>query len=92
MKLNQVDLLNCKMQLMKNGKLASEGVGSACLASPINAAIWLARKMAVLGSPLQEGDIILSGALGPMVLIEPGDTYKAKIEGLGDVSVSVSNI
>ncbi len=90
-RLENLDLLNCKMQMYKNGDLASEGVGAACLGSPINAVLWLAKMMADLGEPLQAGQVILSGALGPMVTAESGDEIKAVIEGLGEVSVAFGN-
>lgn len=82
-KLEEINLLDCKMQLFKNGQLASEGVGSACLGNPLNAALWLANTMIDLGSPLRKGEIILSGALGPMVVFDIGDHLSASIEGLG---------
>ncbi len=89
-RLENVDLINCKMTMYKNGELVSEGTGAACLGSPINACIWLAKTMAAHGSPLKAGEVILSGALGPMSAVEAGDNIKAVIEGLGEVSVAFS--
>jgi 2-keto-4-pentenoate hydratase len=83
-----LDLLDCKMVLKKGDEVVSQGSGRACLGSPLNAVQWLARVMAQGGTPLVEGDIVLSGALGPMVQAEPGATYIACIDGLGETSVS----
>ena len=86
-RLESLDLINCKMVMEKNGKTASEGKGSDCLGSPINAMLWLAKTMARLGKPMKAGDVILTGALGPMLNVEAGDHFRAEIEGLGEVSV-----
>ncbi len=87
-KLENVDLINSKMQMTKNGKVVSEGSGAACLGSPLNATLWLVNTMAKLGTPLKAGEVILSGALGPMAAVEAGDRFEASFTGLGTVSVS----
>lgn len=87
-KLDGLDLFTCGMALEVNDQIASVGAGAACLGNPLNAAAWLARVMIANGSALRAGDILLTGALGPMVAISPGDRVKASIGGLGTVSFS----
>ncbi|MEM7572432.1 MAG: fumarylacetoacetate hydrolase family protein [Bacteroidota bacterium] len=86
--LDDFDLINCKMEMNLNGELVSTGTGGACLGSPLNAALWLARQMAELGKPLRAGHVLLSGALGPVTNVVTGDTVHAAIDGLGEVSVT----
>ncbi|CAN5227418.1 2-keto-4-pentenoate hydratase [soil metagenome] len=78
-----LDLRTCGMALEINGKVASLGAGVACLGHPLIAAAWLARAFAAAGEPLHAGDIIMTGALGPMVALSPGDSVVATIGGLG---------
>lgn len=86
--LDDIDIVNCKMNMTINGELKSSGSGKDCMGSPLNAVLWLARKMQSLGQPLQAGELILSGSLGPMAVVEAGDHVEAVFEGLGTVSVS----
>lgn len=86
--LHEVDLEHCKMSMTQNGEVASEGTGKACMDSPLNAALWLAQTMQQLGSPVKAGDIVLTGALGPMVNVEANQAFVASIDGLGNVGVS----
>jgi 2-keto-4-pentenoate hydratase len=85
-KLAGLDLYTCGMALEINDKIVSVGAGAACLGHPLIAAAWLGRVMCANGTPLKAGDILLTGALGPMAAISPGDHVKASIGGLGTVS------
>lgn len=88
--LDEFDLVNTKMVMTKNTNIVSEGSGKACLGSPLNSMLWLAKKMMDLGNPLQAGELILTGSLGPMTDVGVGNMVEASFEGLGSVSVTFS--
>lgn len=84
-RLHEFDPRLCGAVVEHRGEPVSTGAGAACLGNPLNATLWLARKMAEVGRPLRRGDIVLSGALGPMVNVQPGDAFTLRISGLGSV-------
>ncbi|MBV4396589.1 fumarylacetoacetate hydrolase family protein [Advenella alkanexedens] len=84
--LDALDLALEGMVLRKNHQIASIGVGAACLDHPLYACMWLARTMIEVGRPLQAGDVLLSGALGPMVAVAQGDSIQLDLTHLGQVS------
>lgn len=81
-----LDLEGAAMEMTINGKPASTGVGAAALGNPLNAAAWLARTLAERQEPLKAGDILLAGALGPMVTLQAGDEVRAEVAGIGACS------
>ncbi|HZZ10195.1 MAG TPA: fumarylacetoacetate hydrolase family protein [Paraburkholderia sp.] len=90
-KLDAFDAIQCGMVMERRGDQVSIGVGAACLGNPLHAALWLANTMTRVGAPLKAGDIVLTGALGPMVSVHAGDVFTAYIEGLGSVSASFAH-
>ncbi|MES2492584.1 MAG: fumarylacetoacetate hydrolase family protein [Pseudomonadota bacterium] len=81
-----LDIWTAGMVMQINGEPVSLGVGAAALGHPLNAAAWLANTLAARGEPLKAGDIVLAGALGPMVALKPGDHVRAVVGGIGECS------
>lgn len=81
-----LDIYSCGMVMEIGGKIVSLGAGAAALGHPLKAAAWLASTLAERGEPLKAGDILLTGALGPMATLVPGNHVRAIVGGLGEVS------
>ncbi|WP_030176761.1 MULTISPECIES: 2-keto-4-pentenoate hydratase [Actinomycetes] len=88
--LEEVAPVEVQMTMTIDGELVSAGDGAACLGDPLHALTWLARRAREFGEPLRAGQVILSGALGPMCAINPGSTVTAEISGLGSVTAHFS--
>jgi len=54
--------------------------------------VWLANTMCERGTPLRAGECIMTGALGPMVPIAPGDEIRAELKPIGSVSTRLEPV
>ncbi len=94
--LGRLELADCAMTMRRGGagkggeggEVVSTGTGADVLGHPLASVAWLAATVRDLGSPLRAGEVILSGSLGPMVPVAPGDVFLADISGLGQVSAT----
>lgn len=85
---NSLDLAAVMMQIEKNGQPAGSGLGSAVQGHPAEAVAWLANTLGEYGIPFRKGEIILSGALAPLIPAGAGDRFSLTAEGMGSCSIS----
>lgn len=90
--LGGLNLEGAAMTMTVNGRVVSTGIGAAVMGNPLNAAAWLARTLAEAGEPLKAGDVLLAGALGPMVALKAGDIVRTEIGGVGTCSFNFSRV
>lgn len=84
--LADLDIREARMEMRVNGTVASTGKGAACLGNPLHALAWLADSMCERGTPLVAGQCVMTGSLGPMVPLTPGDEVQVAVDNLGAVS------
>jgi 2-keto-4-pentenoate hydratase len=87
-RLDQLQPVDVRMEMSVDGAVVSQGSGAACLGDPLAALAWLATAARDLGDPLRAGQVVLSGALGPMVAVVPGMRVSATLTGLGPVATT----
>jgi 2-keto-4-pentenoate hydratase len=88
--LEEFEPKNAQMTMTRGNEIVSSGSGDVCLGDPLHALAWLARTARDVGDPLLAGQVVLSGALGPMVAVTAPSHFAAQITGLGSVSVTFS--
>lgn len=82
-----LDLSEVTMQVRHNGAPSVAGVGAAVQGHPAQAVAWLANTLGEYGIPFRKGEIILSGALAPLVPVKAGDHFEMTVSGLGSCSI-----
>lgn len=86
----QLNLANLEMKLYRNDDPAVTGHSRQCMGNPLTACLWLVRELARRGTPIQAGELILSGSLGPMVETRAGDRIHLEISTLGSLTCQFS--
>jgi 2-oxopent-4-enoate/cis-2-oxohex-4-enoate hydratase len=82
-----LDLRTMGMTLRKNGVVVSTGAGAACLGNPVNAVVWLVNTLGELGTTINAGEVLMSGALGPVSPVKAGDNVSVNSGRMGEVRV-----
>jgi 2-keto-4-pentenoate hydratase len=85
--LSEFDTRLCGMVLTADNEIVSLGVGAASLGDPLAAFAWLAELAIKQGDPIRKGEVVLTGALGPMVPLVKGKHYKLEIAGFAPLQV-----
>jgi 2-keto-4-pentenoate hydratase len=86
--LQHFDLRYTGMVVEKNGEIIATGATGAVLGNPAQSVAWLVNKLAAVELALEEGEMVLSGALTGAVRMAAGDVLKATFGGgLGGVGV-----
>ena len=83
------DASTLQMTTTKNDVLASQGTGKAVLGNPLHSLLWLAQQKIADGQPLRKGEIVMTGAMGPVVTGRSGDEIVVHIGTAAPVSVSI---
>ena len=84
-----LDLAALGMRTLINGKVVGQGVGGDVLGHPLEALAWLANSLIRRGRQLRAGDIVLTGSIGALQMLQPGDTMVSHADGLGEAHLSV---
>lgn len=88
---DRLKLDRASVSLVINGEVKERGTGDAVLGHPANSAAMLANMLARKQQKLTAGSVILTGGVTGAVMLKRGDSVSAHVEGLGDVSFTVSS-
>ena len=75
------DMRYTGMVVEKDGDVIATGAAGAVMGNPAQSVAWLANKLAELELAIEEGDMVLAGALTGAVRMAPGEAIKATFGG-----------
>lgn len=87
-----VDLTGAEIVLERDGREVGRGQAGDALGSPWRALLWLSHALLHEGRALEVGEVVLTGALGPVQGLLPSKAagrYRVTVEGLGSASVEI---
>ena len=82
-----VDLRWTGAILRRNGDVVATGLGAAVLDDPVEALVWLARRMGRYGQRIEAGQVVLSGSFIAPIECPPGTRIAADFGPFGGVSL-----
>jgi 2-keto-4-pentenoate hydratase len=77
------------MVLTRSGELIDTGAGAAALGDPVKVVAWLANTLGEMGTKLEAGHLVMTGALHAAVPMRAGDVFRADFDHLGPLTVRV---
>ena len=83
-----LDLVDCAIELSKNGEVVETATGAAVLGHPALSVAMLANLLSRRGEELPAGALILTGGASAAVAVNAGDRFDLTIAGLGALSVT----
>lgn len=84
-----LDLEKASVDLTWNGALVDQGVTGDSMGHPFEGLAWIANHLQSRGQALKAGDIVITGSALKTRFPEVGDEITYRIEGLGEVSVTL---
>jgi 2-keto-4-pentenoate hydratase len=85
---DELDTSALAVSLRRCGEVVETGVSSAVLGDPCAAVAWLANALTRLGTTLEPGNVVLSGACTRMVDAHPGDVFTGDFGPLGEIGLA----
>lgn len=88
--LDDLDVAAIEVALYRGDEQLERGVSSAVLGDPCVAVAWLANALGALGTTLEPGHVVLSGACTRMVAAQAGDDFRGDFGDLGEIRLSLA--
>ena len=83
-----IDLVDCAIEMSKNGELAETATGAAVLGHPAQSVAMLTNLLSRRGEELPAGALILTGGASAAIAVHAGDRIDLTIQGIGALSVT----